>query len=104
MSEAVELLSRPMNFAVVQLPERKFPGIVVQGDTLNGLVRRVERMSELLNANKIDDLGAEMDDLREELSCALTHYESVCTQRGIALPYVTSKRAASENEKGSGSN
>jgi hypothetical protein len=36
MANSVELLSRPVNFAVVQLAERKFPGVVVQGDTLYG--------------------------------------------------------------------
>jgi hypothetical protein len=87
MSEQVELLSRPVNYAVVQLPERNFPGVVVQGDTLNALVRRLERMSQLLAASELDELAAEIEDMREQLSGAVTHYESVCAARGIALPY-----------------
>lgn len=88
MSNHVELLSRPVNFAVVQLPERKFPGVVVQGDTLNELVRQFERMSELLITKQVEELAAEIDELREQFSGGLAHYESVCAGRGIALPYI----------------
>ncbi len=87
MSEQVELLSRPSNFAVVQLPGRNFPGVVVQGDTLNALVRQLQKISELLMANEVDELASEVEDMREQLLGAIAHYESVCTTRGIALPY-----------------
>lgn len=87
MSDQVELLSRPVNYAVVQLPERKFPGVVVQGDTLNSLVKRLERMSGLLAAEEIEELTAEIESMREELFGAITHYESICAARRIALPY-----------------
>lgn len=87
MSEQVELLSRPVNYAVVQLPERNFPGVVVQGDTLNALVQQLERMAGLLAASQVDELAAEIADMREQLLGAVTHYESVCVARGIALPY-----------------
>jgi signal transduction histidine kinase len=87
MSGVVELLSRPINFAVVQLPERNYPGVVVQGDSLNALVQRVERMSKLLEANQVEDLAAEIEDVHEQLSDALLHYESVCAERSIPLPY-----------------
>lgn len=87
MIEQAEVLSRPVNFAVVQLPERNFPGVVVQGDTLKALVRQIERMSELLAAGQAEDLTAEIEDVRQQFQGALTHFESVCAARGIALPY-----------------
>jgi len=87
MSGHVELLSRQTNFAIVQLPERNYPGVVVQGDTLNALVRSMERMAKLLEANQVVDLAAEIEDVREQLSEALTHYEAVCAARRISLPY-----------------
>lgn len=86
-SQAVRLLSRPINFAVVQLPDRAFPGVVVQGDTLHGLVERLDEVVRLLNAGQLDDLSVELDDMREQLSEALGHYEQVCTDHGIGLPY-----------------
>jgi hypothetical protein len=87
MSVQVELLSQPMNFAVVQLPERTFPGVVVQGDTLNSLVQRIDEMARLLSVGELDDLAAGLEDVREELLGAKMHYEQVCKARGIALPY-----------------
>ena len=87
MSQAVQLLSRPTNFAVVQLPDRLHPGVVVQGDTLNGIVNQLSRMSELLLTNQVDELSAELADLTETFLDARRHYESTCGARGIALPY-----------------
>lgn len=82
-----ELLSPPINFAVVQLPERKYPGVVVQGDTLHTLQQQVEQIARLLGAKELEELADEIEDLNTRLSEALTHYERVCSQRGIDLPY-----------------
>ena len=87
MSQVVELLSRPINFAIVQLPERNYPGVVVQGDTLNGLITQLGQMSMLLANNQLEQLSEEIEDMREQLLEALMHYESVCAARAIALPY-----------------
>ena len=87
MNKALELLGRPVNFAVVQLPERNYPGVVVQGDTLNGLVRRLEEMSALVKSNQLEDLAAEIEEMREQLSAARQYYEATCAERGIELPY-----------------
>jgi len=83
----VDLLSPPINFAVVQLPERKYPGVVMQGDTLRSLQRQVERMGQLLDTGELEDLAGEIEDLKEQLSGALTYFERVCAERGIILPY-----------------
>jgi hypothetical protein len=90
MIKALELLGRPVNFAVVQLPDRNYPGVVIQGDTLNGLVRRLEEMGNLVKSNQpedVEDLAAEIQMLREQLSAARDYYESTCAERGIELPY-----------------
>jgi len=90
MTKTLQLLSDPVNFAVVQLPERNYPGVVIQGDTLNGLVRRLEEMGNLVGSNRaedLEDLTAEIQMLREELSAARDYYESTCAERSIRLPY-----------------
>lgn len=87
MTSQVELLSRPINFAIVQLLERNSPGVVVQGDTLYSLVRQIDEMGRLLVAGELEDLAAEIDDLKGLLAEVLTHYEKVCAERGITLPY-----------------
>lgn len=82
-----DLLSPPYNFAVVQLPERNYPGVVVQGDTFNSLLRQVERIQGLLNAKELEELADEIEDLRGLLSDVLSNYERVCADRGRDLPY-----------------
>lgn len=82
-----DLLSRPVNFAVVQLPERSYPGVVVQGDTLHSLQKQVELMGRLLEKKELEGLADEIEDLNTRLSEALTHYEYICSERGISLPY-----------------
>lgn len=86
-SQTVRLLSRPINFAVVQIPGRVFPGVVVQGDTLHGLVSRLDEMLQLLDARQLDDLSVELEDMKDQLAEALAHYEQVCADQGIELPY-----------------
>ena len=87
MTNEVQLLSRPINFAVVQLPERKSPGVVVQGDTLHALKQQISEMARLLASKDLEDLESEIEDMQEVLTEALTHYEKICSERGIALPY-----------------
>jgi predicted RNase H-like HicB family nuclease len=87
MNSQVELLSQPVNYAVVQLPERKFPGVVVQGDTLNSLVDQLDRMLKLLHENRDSELAAELMDMREQLGGSLAQYEKVCAALGRDLPY-----------------
>ena len=90
MTKTLELLSDPINFAVVQLPERNYPGVVIQGDTLNGLVRSLEEMVNLVKSNQsedLEDLAAGIQMLREQLSAARDFYEATCAKQGIELPY-----------------
>ena len=81
------LLGRPMNFAVVQLPERKFPGVVVQGDTLYSIVSNLTNLKRLLEIGDLDELRSGIEMIDEQLSTALDSYERVCAKQGIELPY-----------------
>jgi hypothetical protein len=83
MTDSAKLLSAPVNFAVVQLPERQYPGVVVQGDTLAGLVSQLARMKALLDAGGVDELAGEIEEMEEQLSGALSFYKSVCAKHSI---------------------
>ena len=87
MPQTAELWSHPGNFAIIQLPERAYPGVVVQGDTLNALIDQIQTMRALLQANDLQALAEEIEDLQEQLSSARVHYEQVCSGRGVGLPY-----------------
>jgi len=84
MTGSVKLLSEPINFAVVQLPERQHPGIVVQGDTLNGLVSQLTRMKEQLKIGDLTELKSELDEMSEILGEALNYYRVVCAKHSIS--------------------
>lgn len=40
-----------------------------------------------LDARDLDELAAELLDMKEQLGDALRHYETICAKRGISLPY-----------------
>ncbi|MFN9422321.1 DUF6959 family protein, partial [Gemmatimonas sp.] len=73
--------------AVVLLPDRTYPGVVVQGDTLNELRKQAIRLQYLVNERNIEGLMEEVKELNEVLSDVQLHFERVCAERGIGLPY-----------------
>jgi len=87
MKKEIDIFSEGAN-AIVQLPERRFPGLVVQGDTLKSWE---EMASEALRALKLSD-PAEASDaigyLCEKLQESLREYERVMNERGFGLPYL----------------
>ncbi|MCJ8159891.1 DUF6959 family protein [Sphingomonas sp. LaA6.9] len=80
----VKLLSEPTNYAVVHLPDRRFPGIVFQGDSLHILIKDLEHV-----ANEIDPLEkeAELAYVIERLREVQAHYDAVLDREGIEPPY-----------------
>lgn len=84
MTETAKLLSPAVNFAVVQLPDRQYPGVVVQGDTLNGLVSQLGRMQSLLDARELEDLQDEITEMSDQLEAALDYYKLICEKHSIS--------------------
>ena len=87
MSENATLLSPPANFAVVQLPSRNYPGIIVQGDTMKSILVQMKTIVDLMNSGESDEALEELEDIREMLASSLAHYEYVCATNNINLPY-----------------
>ncbi len=87
-SEVARLLTPSHNYAVVQLPGRRYPGVVFQGDSLNIACHAARdvaaRAAELGNA----DLVEAAHDLVDLLQRPLLEYEAVLEREGLALPYV----------------
>ncbi|MCY1045334.1 hypothetical protein OV208_28720 [Corallococcus sp. bb12-1] len=90
-SNEVVLLSRQGNTAVVHLPGRQYPGVVIQGDSLSILHALVREARELCPAaptkDGADDTASLLDDVEERLRDYLTMYEAVLKERHIPLPY-----------------
>lgn len=85
---AAKLLTPPHNYAVVQLPDRNYPGVVFQGDSLSCLFNSLQRVhADIQNPESRDEaievLGYVCDDIR----LVLEDYEMVLGKTGIKLPY-----------------
>lgn len=84
----VESFSSEPNAAVVRLPGRKFPGIVIQGDSLKILVDCVEDVSVLAVRSGNPELQESVMELETLLKSYLKIYEETLRTTGQSLPYV----------------
>jgi hypothetical protein len=88
MNASAKILEVGANGAVVQLPERKFPGIVVQGDSLSILVSDFEELKRNIAQKDESEIAASLHMIEHHLKERLDFYESVLTKHGIPLPYL----------------
>jgi hypothetical protein len=75
------------NSVIVQTPNRSFPGMVFQGDSLRILYTKVERGIESLDAGNLSEASEYLSEIAEELQGRLEMYENVLESHGIPLPY-----------------
>lgn len=84
--EPVEIYSDASNAAVLRHPGRRFPGLLVQGDTLCSLVQSLEQAK--LDAGVLnEDAAVELDSVIERLRELLEYYKVVLAQHDIKLPF-----------------
>jgi predicted RNase H-like HicB family nuclease len=86
-TKPVEIFSEASNLAIVRVPGRRFPGCVVQGDSLSILLGNAKEVWERVKDSSDGDLLRAAQALVESLQSRLDHYERVLTEHGIQLPY-----------------
>lgn len=79
-----KLLSEPTNGAVVHLPGRAFPGVVIQGDTLDSLIAELREVS--IEGSETERVRL-LADVIERLEGLQFRYEAVLEREGMTLPY-----------------
>ncbi len=84
-----EVFSHAVNAAVVRMPTRRFPGVVIQGDSLHNLYNLADTIVQLASPHNNEDLSGEAEGLRELLAGYVTLYEAVLKEHGLDLPYPT---------------
>lgn len=90
----VELFTPGGNNAVVRMPGRRFPGVLVQGDTLSTLWASAAGARELLGVPETRAEGSDqLDMLVDHLDEILTWYEQALDAHGIKRPYNLVSRA-----------
>ena len=86
-TETVEIYSDKTNAAVLRHPDRKYPGVLVQGDSLYTLCWRADQVC----ADARDALDSatyqELNTLRNSLWGLLTHYKSILAEHDIPVPF-----------------
>lgn len=98
----IEVLSEIPNASVIQLPWRKFPGIVVQGDTLSTMYSRFQRIKDYCISNPEtvpDEVEESLQMLGDQLASLLEHYEAVLNSKSIRLPYVKASNLKGPREQ-----
>jgi len=86
-TEEIEIYSDKTNSSIVRMPERRFPGVVIQGDSLSVLFH--DLMSALEGAEGKVDRHTFLSILSqaEAIESHLRNYEEVLKKSGIPLPY-----------------
>lgn len=90
---SIELLTDQSNGAVVRLPERQFPGIVIQGDTLSRFVSDLQEIRERAEATNDPELKESIQALHEDLSAHLDRYERALRAHELDRPYASTAQA-----------
>ena len=85
----LEVFSEASNHAVVRPSGRRFPGSVVQGDSLSILCSEAKKIAERVRSLNLSDeeLLYLVQDHQEKLLDRLLHYQRVLAEHGISLPY-----------------
>lgn len=91
----IEIFSENINAPVLKLPFRKFPGILIQGDTLKNLSVIAEEIADLCcKKNKNEELKELSIFLSDQLQNFVNIYEKTLKSSGLALPYTKTRRVA----------
>jgi hypothetical protein len=83
----LEVFSEASNVAIVRMPGRRFPGSVIQGDSLSILRGLAQELRNGLRDHPDEDLRGTAQELFELLDGRLRHYVGVLDAEGIPLPF-----------------
>ncbi len=86
-TDNVEIFSDDTNMAVMRHPARRFPGTLIQGDSLHSMCSSAERICGAARVSLEPELYEELHNLRNTLWSHLVHYKSVLIEHGIPLPF-----------------
>jgi len=98
-TDAAQVLSHIPNGAIVQLSGRRFPGIVIQGDTLASMFDAAKHLLGEFKRLRDEERYFETLMFVEHLQGQLLHYEETLERMGMQLPYsgsIKSRLAAND--------
>jgi hypothetical protein len=90
-TESVEIYSDATNSAVMRHPGRRFPGVLVQGDTLHTMCVTADAACDAARGTMSEEGFDQLNDLRNHLWALLAHYKKVLGAHKIGLPFSESQ-------------
>jgi hypothetical protein len=87
----VEVLSDEVNAPIIRFPGRRFPGSLIQGDSLKSMTDLAVEILEHLNAGDPEEAKAVAEELHSLLASRTNAYEKALKTHGIELPYPFAK-------------
>lgn len=84
----MDVYSELSNYMVARHPGRKFPGALVQGDSLYVLTSQAEQALERLRSGATGDAKEVLAELAQALRGRLEHYKRTLDEHGMELPFV----------------
>lgn len=86
-TEEVEICGDTSNSVIIRHPGRSFPGVLIQGDSLNSYVSILnEAIKEIESGDKGEGLEL-MREVQEALQGNLTVYVETLKSQGMELPF-----------------
>jgi hypothetical protein len=79
---AIEVFHEESNFVVLQTPGRRYPGVVIQGDSLGGIVGELREAVQLFDIDREESRGC-LQNAYDNLKSRLDQYHEVCRENGI---------------------
>ena len=86
-TETVEILSDDTNMVVLRHPTRRFPGVLIQGDSLYSMCKQADRVCAAAQEILPMEPYTELNSLRNSLWAQLTHYKAVLAEHDLSLPF-----------------
>ena len=85
--EVVEIISDATNAAIMRHPNRKFPGILMQGDALDSVVRSLETAFDNVANNRTDDGLQTLNQSLTQFRDLRQHYKMTLLAHDMPLPF-----------------
>jgi hypothetical protein len=73
---AITRLVSTTNAAVVQLPERQYPGVVIQGDSLHNLSNLLNDAAAQMHLSEYDEATSIVEEVREIVAGYVAAYDA----------------------------
>lgn len=83
----LEVLSTASNSWVIKISDRAYPGVLVQGDSLNNLLVLAQEVVASIEAAEYDEAKSTASEIVDIIASMLSIYEAAMKEHGKELPY-----------------